>query len=386
MSKLLLTSLFLCAELTAVEENFVEGIFLTGRSDDVIADGRPEVSGIQMMDIDLPGCEESLIESLQCYLGQPVTREIAIEIKRTIIDYYIRCGVTMVGVAAPSQMTEGGVIQFLITRKRVGQIFFCGESFYNSDCLYNYLCVTPGEEVNDCVLQSNLSWLNKNPFHFSKLRFVATDDPEVLDIEVTAKRRRALRFFVKGDDTGSARTGYGRLYTGFVWGNAFNRGDIFSFEYQTSNEFKRLQAWTANYTCFLPWQHTVLLYGTYAIVKPEPPRPLPTLLRTQKINAHAWQIKPRYIIPFWPHHTPLQQSLAFGFDVKNTNSSIINFTGTTVEVQPPSRFRMRSQIYVTQLVGSYSRYDTWGCHDYLFNMSFYLSPFKFLPHQTTRDY
>lgn len=364
----------------------LEGIFITGEAEDVIPEGRPEISGIQFMDINIPGESEELANRLKPFLGRPVTEETAIAIKQQIIGYYINKGVTMVGVELPNQMSEGGVLQFLVLRKRMGQIHVKGESFYDSTRLGHYLGITPDQEIADDVLQNNLSWLNKNPFHNSQLKFVPTDDPYVLDIEVTSKRRRALRFYVKGDNTGSANTGYGRLYTGFAWGNAFWIGDILSFEYETSNEFKRLQSWTVNYTSFLPNKNILVLYGEYVVVKPRPPVPLPTFLRSQNTTAKIWQVKPRYTIPFRPLYTPLQQSLSFGFDVKNTNSSIVNLTGGSPSVQAPSSFRSRSEIYVTQLAGSYTLYDKVGRNNYSFNASFYLSPFKFLPHQTNSDY
>lgn len=369
-----------------ISESLIEGIFITGEAADVIPEGRPEISGIQFMDINIPGESEELVNRLKPFLGIPVNEETAIAIKQQIIGYYISNGVTMVGVELPNQMSEGGVLQFLVLRKRMGQVHIKGESFYDSSRLSGYLGITPGQQIADDVLQDNLSWLNKNPFQNNQLKFVPSDDPYVLDIEVTSKRRRPLRFYVKGDNTGSFNTGYGRLYTGFAWGNAFGVGDILSFEYETSNEFKRLQSWTVNYTSFLPNKNILILYGEYAVVKPRSPAPLPTFLRSQNITANIWQVNPRYTIPFRPLYTPLQQSLSFGFDVKNTNSSIVNLTNGSVSVQAPSSFRSRSEIYVTQLVGSYTLYDKVGRNNYSFNASFYLSPFKFLPHQTESDY
>ncbi len=364
----------------------IQGIFLTGKSEDVIPEGRPEQTGIQLMDIEIPGGSEALIDRLKPFLGKPVSEETAIAIKQNIIEYYLKNGVTMVGVEVPSQMTEGGVIQFLVLRKRCGQIISKGESFYNSARLSRYLGVTPNQEIADDVLQNNLSWLNKNPFQFNKIRFVDTADPNVLDIEVDSEKRRALRFYVKGDNTGSCNTGYGRLYAGFAWGNAFNRGDILAFEYESSTEFRRFQSWTANYTCFLPWKNIITLYGAYGIVKPSLPAFVPTFLRTHRIIAKAWQIRPRYTIPFRPLYTPLQQSLAFGFDVKNTNSSIVNLAGVNEVVQPASLLRNVAQIYVTQLAASYTLYDTVCRNNYSFNVSFYASPFTWLPHQSDHAY
>jgi hemolysin activation/secretion protein len=157
-------------------------------------------------------------------------------------------------------------------------------------------------------------------------------------------------------------------------------GDLLSFEYQFSNQFKRLQSYTLNYTSFLPWKHILTIFGSYATVKPTPVAP------AIDIRAKAAQIRPRYTIPFKPFYTPFQQSLIFGFDLKNSNSSIINLSGSSVVVQPTLLPAEKTNINVFQLVGDYNFYNKVGNHSFSVDMSFYASPAQFLPNQSNENY
>jgi hemolysin activation/secretion protein len=388
-----LTPFFLlCGEIVSTQLNAQEpsteqprsskglnAIFLTGNPDEVIPDGRPDLEGIYIGNIDIPCGAEDLAVLLAPFLGQPMTRKTAIGIKQTIMTYYVDRGIKMIGVELPPQKTRGGVVQFLVRRKYFRQAIFKGESLFDEDELMDRLGVHPCTDLSEYDLQNNLSWLNKNPFSNTKMRYRPTDDIDFMDIEFVSKKRFPIRVYARGSNTGSASTGYGRLYAGFAWGDAFWRGDILSFEFNTSNEFKRLQRYTGNYTCYLPWQHILYLYGSYSTVKPKSP--------TSRVTAHSWIVYPRYSILFKPLFKPLQQSISFEFDIKNTNSSIFNLSNNAGTIQPAAgRGTTRNEIYVSQFLFNYSSYNSFRVHSTTFVLYFALAPFKFLPHQTKRDY
>lgn len=355
----------------------IQGIFLTESMEEIMPDGRPMVTGIQVMDVDVPGGIDCLASILEPYLGCPMTTETLIEIKQQIMNYYIDQGMRMMGVSVPSQITAGGVVQFLVIRKRFGNPTYIGEGWYDCEKLGCYLDVCPHQEICEDTLLNDLAWLNFNPFRQARMRYVPSDEQDVIDIEFEAKTRRSVRLYQRGDNTGSANTGYGRLYSGIIYGNMFGRGDILSFEYQFSNHFHRLQEYTANYTCYLPWKHIFTLYGMYASAKPSVP--------FNQNRAHAYEVLPRYTIPFKPLYTPLQQSVIFGFDYKHSDSAIINLSSLVGTIQPVPG-AVRQEINVTQLMLGYTLYDTLCNHSLYFNFEFYASPFTFLEHQSNHAY
>ena len=360
----------------------IQGIFLTGKREDILPEGRPTMTGIQAMDIEIPGGLSAITTALKPFLGTLVTQENVIAVKQKIMTYYVSKGVSTLEVEVPPQKTAGGVVQFLISKKYLGNAVYKGETWYNNEQLNRYLGVYPGHDISEDALQNNLSWLNQNPFQNTQMQYVPSDQADVLDIEFTSRSRRPIRIYERGDDTGSASTGYGRLASGIVWGNAFWIGDLLSFEYMFSNEFKRFQSYTASYTSFLPWKHLFTVLGTYAIIKPDFPNGM--------ITAKAGQISPRYKIPFKPLYTPFQQSFQFGFDYKNTNSALANLATGVVEIQPTSTPPVLSAINVAQAIVDYTLFDTingWGgSHSISLDVAFFASPFEFLHNQNNEAY
>jgi hemolysin activation/secretion protein len=356
----------------------LQGIILTGQRDTIVPEGRPSMTGIRTVNLQVPGGSADLKKVLEPYLGQKVSRKTLIAIKQKIMNYYVSNGMSMIGVELPAQRTKGGVVQFLVIQKSFGKPVYKGEIWYDDEQLNRYLGINAGQDISEDALQNNLSWLNKNPFHVTTMRFVPSDDPNVLNIEFDSKTRRPIRLYERMDNTGSASTGYGRFASGLTWGNALWIGDIFSFEYQFSNEFKRLQSYTATYTALLSWKHIFTVLASFSTVKPEAPK--------KQITAHSTQVRPRYTIPFKPLYAPLQQSLTFGFDYKNSNNSILNLAGNVAAVQPSQSPTVTNEINVTQLVAGYTLYDAIGNHSVSFNVTGYLSPVDWLSHQSNFAY
>lgn len=385
----LVAPILLCAELSAQltatdpapaekpQTSGIRGIFLTGKREEVLPGGRPFVKGIQAVNIDVPGGSQALTDQLRPFVGKPLTKKTLIEIKQKIVLFYVKQGIKMVGVEVPAQKLNGGVVQFLVIRKSFGKPIYKGESMHNNEKLNRILGVSPGQNITESVLQDNLSWLNRNAFQSNSMRYVRTDDQDVLDIEFTSRKRRPVRLYVRGDNTGTATTGWARLYTGASWGNAFGRGDILSFEYTTSDKLRRLQKYSSNYTAFLPWQHILTVYGTYIHVVPK--------VKNLQIVADAWQFRARYNVPFKPLYTPFLQNVQVGFDVKYATSNVLNLAQAPGRVQVV-RVPIERTSYITNFVSNYTLYNRFRKHSVSLNINFIISPFKFLPGQTQKNY
>lgn len=386
INKWLITPFLLCAELLLTEpaiaqqttvakkqpETTIQGILLTGERADVKPEGRPGMTGIHVMDFHIPGGPEPLIELLKPYLGRPMTKKTVIEIKQKIMTHYVNQGTAMIGVEVPAQKKTGGVAQIVIIQKRYGKSIYKGKAIYSEEKLDRIIGIGPGDEISENDLKNNLSWINRNNFQSVQMRYIPGDQPDVVDIEFNSKHRFVLRPYVNGSNTGSATTGYGRIGGGINWGNAFFIGDLLSVEYKTSNEFKRLHNYNITYTCFLPTKDIFTVFGTYAKVKPSSV--------SSRIVSKSWQVRPRYTILFFPLYKPFQQTLGFEFDVKFSNSNVINLAGvpTVQQIGPP----VIKNIFVTQFVINYVAFNKIGKHSLSFNFAITGSPFTFLPYQS----
>jgi len=369
------TSLF-AKKAVEPQESGIQGIFLTGKTEDVIPQGRPGLKGIQTMDLEIPGNPKNLEELLKPYLRMPLTKERAIEIKQKIMLYYVSQNRPMIAVEIPQQRTTGNVIQVVVIEKRFGRPIYKGESWYSDEQMSKYLALEPGQEISEDTLQNNLSWMNRNPFTYTTSKYVPGEEPHLVDLEVNSRKRSALRLYARADDTGSDATGYGRFATGFSWGNALWRGDLFTFEYCFSNEFDKYQSYMANYTCFLPWKHIAMLFGNYATVKPTVPQ--------AHVKARSTQVYFHYTIPFKPLYTSFKHEMILGVEYKHTNSNIVVLPNGIVEIS--AAVPVLQTVNVTQLYGNYTLYDVVADQNISFSVDLYGSPAEIISHQSDKDF
>lgn len=363
----------------------IRGIFLTGKAENIIPEGRPNVRGVEILDVEIPGDPKALKAILEPYLGKKLTIETATEIKGKILLYYKSQQRPFVGVELPQQKTTSRVLQVLISKKQFGKPIYKGEMWYSDEQMNRYLGITPHQEIVEDTLQNNLSWMNRNPFHYSQSKFVPGEEAGVVDLEISTKTRRAVRVYGRADNTGSASTGYERFSTGFSWGNALWLGDLLTFEYTCSNDFAKYQSYMGNYTSFLPWKHIFMLFGNYATVKPvipiAPNTPPPTISST----AHSTQVYAHYTIPFKPLYKPSKQQIIFGFEYKNTNSNTVSLSDGVVETQDIGR-PTNTLLNISQFYGNYTFSSKMPTHDIAFSLDLYGSPGAMLPHQSNATF
>ncbi len=162
---------------------------------------------------------------------------------------------------------------------------------------------------------------------------------ETVDCELRTKDHRSWRIYLGADNTGTEFTGNVRLYTGLNLGNAFGRGDLFTYQYTCDPTINLFQAHFGQYVAFLPWRHMVTAYGGYAVSQPDKGPGCQT-------EEQAGQASIRYIIPFKPMYTWLKQEFNVGANWKYTNSNTF-----FVEFPTPST---KSEVNVLDLMVVYS--------------------------------
>lgn len=362
----------------AQQSKEIRGIYLTSSSKNITAKDKKPITGVKLFEFNPPGNDAQFIELMNTYIGKTISKEILLNLKSTILKYYSARGDLFVQVDIPKQNFDKGVIQVLVQKLKYGKSVFKGENFYSDAQLSRYLEVDSKNSIASDVLQTNLSWLNRNPFQSTTMKLVPDPEKGVINVEYLSKSRRQFRYFERMSNAGSLTTGYGRFSTGFSWGNAFWIGDILSFQWTCSNEFKALQNYTLSYNSFLPWKHILSAMASYAAVKPINPN--------VKSTSIAAQFRPRYTIPIKPLFTQLQQSITIGYDYKfsNSNQLILPRSGA-VEIRSAPSKNVRI-INITQFYGNYTIYDKVGNHSLSFSLDYFTSPFSWLPHQSLEDF
>jgi hemolysin activation/secretion protein len=192
--------------------------------------------------------------------------------------------------------------------------------------------------------------------------FAPGSKPWTTDIKLITRDRRTLRVYAGADNTGNEFTGYTRLFTGFNWGNVFNLGHLFSFQWTTSNDIRRFNAFTGSYSAPLPWRHIFSVFGGYSRVKPE--------MRHFRSEGWSAQASPRYKIFLGKTYGSLLQDINAGYDFKWTNNNL--------EFVDQSRqgFIQTKVCQISQFLVSYHLGYEHGPHAVNFNIEYVFSPFK----------
>ncbi|MBS0615652.1 MAG: ShlB/FhaC/HecB family hemolysin secretion/activation protein [Verrucomicrobia bacterium] len=348
----------------------LKGIVLLGAYDDFIPD-TSKMSGISFRDIAVPGGSQGLEDRLRIYLDtHAVTQDTLTVIKREIILYYREHDHPVILVLAPEQDVTNGVLQLVVMESRVGDIEFIGNRHFSTELLQKYVRLNPGDTIDSTQILSDVSWMNRNPFHHTDVVLTPGKTSGTTDIRYITEDRRSVRIYAGGDNTGNDHTGNARLMAGINWANAFGVDEILTYQYTTSTDFHKFQAHTLNYVVPLPWRNILTLYGGYSTVHPH--------FEPFRSHGQAGQGSLRYQIPVGKTYTSFIQNIDAGFDYKGTNNALDFFD---IPIDSTS-----GTVNLTQLVLAYSLNYEFPMHKIGFQTELFWSPGIWIPHQSRKDY
>ncbi len=304
---------------------------------------------------------ENLERTLGSYLQRPINRENLGRIKQEIAHIFSKYP-ELVVVEIPEQKIEKGVVSFRLLCAKVGKVSYTGNYWMPLWQYTRYLSVKEGELIQKKTLLNNAAWVNLNPFRHVDVIFSPGARKGLTDIEFAIRDRFPISPSLGMDNTGNSYTGNHRIYTGFQWGNAFGTGDLLSYQFTVSNEYKRFFSHFASFHGYLPWKHIFQLYGAYSRSRPEG--------EGFYSDGKSSQISLRYQIPFSPFYTDFSQQFSLGFDYKSMNTSIF-FTSQENQSAP-----QRKAADLTQVVLEYELQKSFSNQRVFFKTEVFGSPCK----------
>lgn len=346
-----------------------------------------DLLGIQAIDLVIPGSIASLQKKLfSLYKDRPISMELVDEIKQAVIKHYHDHGHPLVTVTAPNQELSSGSLQLIVQESCFGKVSVEGNEHFSSESLKKYIKLKSGDHIDEQTLIRNLNLINRNPFRHADLMYYPGEELGTTDLILRIKDRRTLRLYAGIDNTGVQTTGHNRLYAGINLGDVFKRGDIFGYQYTSSDDFSQFQAHTMQYTGALPWDHILNVYGGYSSVDAKLSRIQASVLqsdgsstvftRTARGQGYSGQASLRYLIPFFLSRYLLHDVIV-GFDWKRMNNRTV-FGGLFPIVGKNATLTQLVLGYVGDYQRSHYRLD--------FETNFYFSPASFLPDQTNHNY
>jgi hemolysin activation/secretion protein len=284
-----------------------------------VATGGTEAKGVVLRGVTVPA-PDHFNACVQPYLGRALTKGKLDALIADVISYYRAHDHPIVDVIVPQQEITNGVVQLVVLEGRVGKVSVAGNKWFGDDEFLTSVRLRPGDSISSRELQSDVDWMNANPFHSTDVVYHPGKGLGETDIVLQTQDRFPLRPYVGYEDSGNAATGFDRYEVGFNWGDAFDLGlgQQLNYQYTTSGDGESLRSHAGSYVIPLPWRHTLTFFGSYADTKGE----LPPLLN---LNGSSYQISGRYAMPLPTlscSKMTLKETFSLGFDYKYNDNSL----------------------------------------------------------------
>jgi len=253
-------------------------------------------------------------DTVQPYLGQPVTMKSLAELTRAIVAYYRDHDRPVVNVYVPEQSITSGFVQIVVVESKVEKVDATGARWFSNQYLRQDVRLRPGDPISSSEMRSDLDWINRNPFLQSNLMLAPGNGPGTTDVLLRTQDRFPLRIYTGYEDSGNQFTGENRILTGFNYGNLFGVGQQLSYQFTTGTDVNKFTAHSGTYIIPLPWQHELTFFGSYSDTSAN----VGSGFDSGGVN---WQVSGRYEVPL-PGTAHFSESVTGGFDFKRSNNSL----------------------------------------------------------------
>lgn len=359
----------------------LKGILLMGCETSVDPEKIKLIKGIEVADLDIPGCMNSLREHLCHFINNPLTKQGLVDLKREVILYYREYDRPVIHVYIPPQNITAGGVQIVVYESKLCDLKIVNNCYFKTDKLKKYFRLKQNAPIDTNVLVKDLEWLNRNPFRQMDAVFIPSVHEGMTDIEIVSHDRFPFRLYSGVENTGLEDSGHNRWFLGFNWGNAFGLDHIFSYQFTSGSNYDEFWAHSLNYTAPLSWRHVLNVFGgvseVHAILPEENKQALLNENNAKVIKTHGFSAQGslRYEIPILAYRNLLQE-LTFGFDYKRTNTSL-NLDGAPFKGDICN---------LTQLMMGYNSGMETNRVKYSLIAEIFVSPGEWLPDQENERY
>jgi hemolysin activation/secretion protein len=315
--------------------------------------------GIILKDVTVPS-EPDFRKLASSYLGQRITGEKLNTLISDIILYYRNHDRPVIDVIVPEQEITNGGLQVVLLEGKLGKVTVTGNRWFSSSEIADGVAIQPGSSISQRQLQSDLDWVNQNPFRTSDLVYHPGEKLGQTDLVLQTHDRFPVRVYAGYEDSGNAPTGFDRYLAGINYGDLFGIGQQLNYQYTTSGDGESLRAHAGSYIIPLPWHNTLTFFGNYVDTKGQ----VPPLIG---LAGRSYQISGRYSVPLptltFSPEVNYKHEFAAGFDYKYNNNSlefggltaantlydidqfVMGYTGT--ENDPYGQTTVNDQLYVS---------------------------------------
>lgn len=208
----------------------LRAIFLIGAKDKV---SRTKTAGVSFRTTVIN--PDEIRSRLSAFIGKPVSRRLITEIQTAISDVYRAANRPFVSVTIPPQEITGGVLQIRVVEARLGSISVRGANPGIDEYILSRVHVVSGEPIDARLLDTDLDWLNRNPFRRVEAVFGPGKELGQTEMVLQATHAKPWQVFAGYANSGTQLTGRDRYFTGAT--AAFVNDIYTSFQLTGSRDF-----------------------------------------------------------------------------------------------------------------------------------------------------
>jgi hemolysin activation/secretion protein len=174
---------------------------------------------------------------LVAFMGRPISRKLIAEVEASIARYYRREGFPFVSISTPPQTIGSGMLQVRVIEFRAGDIKVSGVAPRTARQVREGVRLQPDQLIDAGVLNQDLDWLNRYPFHHTEAVFSPGEalGRSNLDLQTTASK--PWQVYAGYANSGSPSTGWDRYFLGGQVGGLVVPGSLLSYQFTASPDF-----------------------------------------------------------------------------------------------------------------------------------------------------
>lgn len=254
----------------AENENIIlerlEGLIFLSAGDALVTNPSAYMKDQQLDVSALPYLQDETFDMIaNTFLGLPVSVESLKRLEHVTRIHIRQLGRTFSTVFLPEQDITDGYIQVVVMESRfTGEIKVEGNQYFSDEQYQQWIRQTSGSTIDAQALNSDIAWLNRNPFRAVSVVASPGSEKGTTKLVVQAREREPLRFFVGANNTGTQSTTEERTLLGFNWGNAFGLGHQLTMQLTADQDFDHSKSLSGSYSMDLPWRHSLNISAAYS--------------------------------------------------------------------------------------------------------------------------
>lgn len=209
----------------------------------------------------------SLYKIIQPFIGKPLTFQKMHELTGAIAIFFREHDRAFMSINVPPQRVHAGVLHLDVTEYRLGHISVHGNNWTPAWQIRRDSGLTPGQTMALTALQTDLDWLNLNPFHTVDMVYRPSDKPGMTDVDLHVSDRFPVYAYAAINNQADRTLGRLNWYVGASWGNAFGLGHIVTYQFNRTM-MGRFNNHSASWTIPLTSRNALQVFGNYAISVP----------------------------------------------------------------------------------------------------------------------